>query len=87
MKEGSSKYKGNCGLTTAISYFTTTGHTVSLPLNDSQNYDFVVDIDGSLKKVQVKMTTQKSRGNNTLVDLRNTGGTKGKVYSRIIDSF
>lgn len=46
--------KGNVGLGMAISYFTTKGFCVSLPLNDNQDYDLIVDIDGSLKKVQVK---------------------------------
>lgn len=86
MKIGTNKHKGNCGLTTAISYFTEKGYIVSLPLNDTQEYDFIAEIKGELKKVQVKKTTQKSRYGSTVVDLRNTGGTKGYTYSKVGDS-
>lgn len=50
-----SKKKGDIGVGIAISYLTTIG-SVSIPLTDSQEYDLVVDIDGTLKKVQVKTT-------------------------------
>ena len=33
------KEKGNSGLGMAIAYFTTSGYIVSIPLNDTQDYD------------------------------------------------
>ena len=35
------KEKGNSGLGMAIAYFTTNGYVVSIPLNDTQDYDFL----------------------------------------------
>ena len=49
------KEKGNSGLGMAIAYFSTKGYTVSIPLNDTQDYDLVVEKDGHLKMVQVKL--------------------------------
>lgn len=37
------KEKGNSGLTMAIAYFSTSGYTVSIPLNDTQDYDLVAE--------------------------------------------
>lgn len=48
--------QGSVGLGLAISYFVSKGLIVSLPLNDNQSYDLIVDI-GGLKKVQVKTTS------------------------------
>ena len=53
--------QGSVGLGLAISYFVSKGLIVSLPLNDNQNYDLIVDIDG-LKKIQIKTTRVKRNG-------------------------
>ena len=53
------KQKGNAGLSLAIGYFGSNGYIVSLPLNDTQHYDLIVDIDGVAKRVQVKYTGGK----------------------------
>ena len=55
------KIQGSIGLGQAIAYFVKVGYTVSIPLNDSQDYDLVIEIDGKLYKVQVKTTTVKAR--------------------------
>ena len=87
MKGKNSKQKGNCGLSAAITYFTINNKVVSIPLNDSQDYDFVADVDGSLRKIQVKTTTQRSRKTgHYIVDLRSTGGTKGTTYKKVKES-
>ena len=39
---------GNAGLAMAIAYFGSNGYTVSVPLNDTQDYDLVVDMGGSV---------------------------------------
>jgi PKD repeat protein len=65
-EQRNSKMKGNAGLGIAIAHYTSNGHVVSIPLNDSQNYDLVVDNGMSLKKVQVKTTTFVKNGNYTV---------------------
>lgn len=52
----SRKEIGNAALSMAIAYFGSNGYVVSVPLNDTQDYDLVVDKDGKLQKVQVKGT-------------------------------
>ena len=37
-----SQSQGNVGMGQAISYYTQKGYTVSIPLNDCQEYDLVV---------------------------------------------
>ena len=54
MKFQTNKEKGNAGLAMAIAYFSTNGYTVSIPLNDTQDYDLVIEMDGNLSSVQVK---------------------------------
>jgi hypothetical protein len=55
------KKQGDMGLGSAIFYFTNIGQTVSIPLTDSQDYDLVVDVDNSLKKVQIKSCNFKRK--------------------------
>lgn len=38
MKFSTNKEKGNSGLGIAIAYFSINGYTVSIPLNDTQDY-------------------------------------------------
>lgn len=42
MNFGTNKEKGNSGLGMAIAYFTTNGFVVSIPLNDTQDYDLKI---------------------------------------------
>lgn len=81
MKEDSRKQTGRIGLSKAIDYFTIHGYTVSLPLNDTQYYDLVVEKDTKFYTVQCKAT----KTNNSSIDFRNTGGTKGCVYANSLD--
>jgi len=81
-----SKQKGNIGIGLAISYFCGEGYTVSIPLNDSQDYDLVVDIDGCLNKVQVKYTAQKAPSGNFVVSLRSISGTTKEAYKTVKDT-
>jgi hypothetical protein len=82
----SKKDKGRCGLSLAIAYFGSNGYTVSIPLNDTQDYDLIIDKDDILSRVSVKFTGRKCEENYT-VDLRSCGGSNGaKVYSNFIDS-
>lgn len=69
-----SNQKGDRALGRAISYFTSLGYTVLIPLTDSQPYDLVVDINGTLKKVQVKSA------NKQVVRLRVLSSRAGGKY-------
>lgn len=74
--------QGNIGLGRAIDYFTANAIPVSIPLNDTQKYDLVIDIDGVLKKVQVKTSNCLTENNTYQVQLRNCGGSSGKNLVR-----
>lgn len=58
---------------------------MSIPLNDTQDYDLIVEKDNTLYKVQVKATTRKINGNYS-VSLKSCGGTVGKIYKTVKDS-
>lgn len=72
---------GRMGLTMGINYFTILGYTISLPLNDTQWYDFVAEKDGIFYTVQCKATKTQ----NGIISFRSTGGTKGSVYDNILN--
>lgn len=74
------RQKGKAGLSLGIAYFGTNGYTVSIPLDDTQWYDFIVEKDGIIQTVQCKFTASKD---NT-IDLRSTGGTNGGIYDNVL---
>ncbi len=80
------KEKGNTGLGIAIAYFSSHGYIVSIPLNDTQDYDLVIDKNHTIKKVQVKSTSCKTQYDIYQVSLKSCGGTKGKTYKTLIDT-
>lgn len=80
------KEKGNSGLVAAIAYYGFKGYTISLPLNDTQDYDLIVDNGEKLLKVQVKATGQRSEYGYTIVNVASSGGTSGKVYKTVKDT-
>ena len=86
MKFNSNKEKGNTGLGIAIAYYSANGYTVSIPLNDTQDYDFIVHKDNILKKIQVKATSCKTKYNKYQVALKSCGGTKGGTYKTVVDT-
>ncbi len=86
MKFDTNKEKGNSGLGMAIVYFTTNGYVVSIPLNDTQDYDLVIEKYNKLYTVQVKSTGCKTKYNVYQVALKSCGGTKGKEYKTIVDT-
>ena len=86
MKFTSNKEKGNSGLAVAIGYYGTQGYTVSIPLNDTQDYDLIVDNGEKLLKVQVKATGARTDCGYTTVHLASCGGTSGQVYKTIKDT-
>ena len=80
------KEKGNSSLGIAIAYYASNGYIVSIPLNDTQDYDLIVDKDNLLKKIQVKSSSCKTKYGNYQVALKSCGGTKGETYKTIIDT-
>ena len=54
MKFSTNKEKGNTGLGIAIAYYTSKGYTVSIPLNDTQDYDLIVDKSEKYRNYKVK---------------------------------
>lgn len=86
MEAWESNYKshqGNLGLGAAIAYYTSKCIPVSIPLNDTQGYDLIID-DGDLKRVQIKTTKFKSN-NGYVVQLKNSGGASGRSVIRNFD--
>ena len=77
----SRKQTGRIGLSMAINYFTIKGYTISLPINDTQWYDFVIEKDGIFQTVQCKATGSS----DNVISLRSTGGTKGSTYDFVLD--
>ena len=82
----SRKEIGNAALSMAIAYFGSNGYVVSVPLNDTQDYDLVVDKDGKLQKVQVKGTNRRGTGNAYTIGLRTISGTTRQAYKTVIDT-
>lgn len=80
------KEKGNSSLGIAIAYYSSNGYTVSIPLNDTQDYDLIVDKDNNLIKVQVKSSACKTKYGNYQVALKSCGGTKGNTYKTVIET-
>ena len=81
MNPWNSNYKshqGNVGLGMAIAYYTSICVPVMIPLNDTQKYDLVVELDGKLKKVQIKTTRGKSKSGKYAVQLKHSGGSDNK---------
>ena len=62
------------------------GYTVSIPLNDTQDYDLIVEKNNKLKTVQVKSTGCKTKYGHYQVALKSCGGTKGKTYKTFKDT-
>lgn len=75
-----SKKQGDAGLGVAIAYFCGLGYPVSVPLTDSQDYDLVVEIEGDLKKIQVRTTKYKTKSGSYCVGLRVLGGNAKKNF-------
>ena len=88
--------QGNLGLSRAIHFFVSNGYCVSIPLNDTQGYDLVVEKDGILQRVQVKTSRlnekDKNIGDSIVFNCRttysrNTGSVTHKYNENEIDYF
>ena len=75
------KDKGRAGMALGVAYFGANGYTVSIPLNDTQWYDFIVEKDGIFQTVQCKATGSKDGA----ISLKSSGGTKGVTYDNVLN--
>ena len=73
--------KGRAGMAMAIAYFGANGYTVSIPLNDTQWYDLIVEKNGEFKTVQCKATGSVDNA----ISLRSCGGTNGGAYDNVLN--
>lgn len=80
-------HQGNLGLGRAIAYYTSICVPLMIPLNDTQKYDLVVDIDNILKRVSVKTTQGLNKTDKYyIVQLKNSGGSSGVSKIRSFDN-
>ena len=86
MNFNTNKEKGNAGLSMAIAYFASNGYAVSIPLNDTQDYDLIVDKEGMLQRVQCKATGNRMENGSYELLLASSGGTKGDRYKTLIET-
>lgn len=81
----SPKQKGDLAVAHAIHYYMTNGYEVCLPIGDKKPYDLVTEIEGKLKRIQVKYAGFYNGIGQHKVALRITGGNqswnKAKKYS------
>lgn len=69
--------KGDTAVSQAIATFTKIGYDISIPLTESAPYDLVIDVNGLLKRVQVRYSTSGD------VDLRRIhSNSKGYVVKK-----
>lgn len=74
-KAKNTKQQANVGLGIAIAHYSSLMHTVSIPLNDSQDYDLIVEKADVLYRVQVK-TSQCFRAGKFHIALSMHGGNR-----------
>ena len=77
--------KGNIALGKAINYFTEQGYIVSLPLNDCQCYDIIIEKDGILQTVQIKYTSRQNSSGRYFCGL--LVKSNGTIYYTLKDTF
>jgi hypothetical protein len=80
-----SNTKGNIALGQAIAYFTTNGYVISIPLNDCQWYDLIIEKNNIFQTVQVKYTSIKAKSNNYICSLETTSPSTGKILYSVVD--
>ena len=78
----SRKQTGRVGLSMAINYFTIKGYTVSLPMNDTQWYDLIIEKDGIFETVQCKATGSL----DGKIDFRLTSGKTNTTIGNLIET-
>ena len=78
-----SKKIGNITELKTMLEFAKLGYNVLTPYGDCERYDFVVDINGTLYKMQSKTATSKDNGDTFKINCRSCHRKAGKVIHHI----
>lgn len=84
MKFDTNRERGNAGLAMAIAYYAANGFMVSIPLNDTQDYDLIVDDGTDMFRVQAKFSSVRVPSGKYQFALRSIGGQSGEVYKTVV---
>jgi len=76
------KERGDLAVGQAINFFIKNGYEVCLPIGDKRDYDFIVEKNDKLEKVQVKYVGMYSGSKTCKVGLRTTGGNQSYSYAK-----
>ena len=76
-----SKFKGNLTELQCLAAFTQLGYQVSIPYGDCARYDFIVDINNVLYRVQCKTSHLESEG-AYMFSCRSTAANRSRAASR-----
>lgn len=78
-----SKWKGNIGELKIATEFVKWGITISFPFGDNARYDLIADINGILKKIQIKYTDHSGENDSySCKCVSSKNHTTNKVYDR-----
>jgi hypothetical protein len=72
-------------MSVAIAYYTLNNFNVSIPLTDNQSYDFLIEKDNVIFKVQVKTSSYKTSYGIYNVGLKTCGGNKSGSSMKYLD--
>lgn len=75
------KYKGNLTELLCLAAFTKLGYQISIPYGDHARYDFIVDINNKLYRIQCKTATECAKG-VYVFSCRSTAANRSRVASR-----
>lgn len=56
------------------------GYNVSIPFGDCERYDFIVDVNGKLLKIQCKTAITKDDGASFIINGRSNMRKNGKIH-------
>lgn len=75
------KERGDVAIGHAIAFYLQNGYEVCLPIGDKRRYDFLVEKEGEIRRVQVKYAGLSNR-NKCVAGLRITGGNQSFNYAK-----
>ncbi len=79
------KERGDVAVGKAIAHYLGNGYEVCLPIGDKRHYDFIVEKEGKIERVQVKYAGFSKKKNRCLAGLRITGGNQSYHYAKKYD--
>lgn len=82
-----SKQQGNVGHLLAMSYYASLGWSISNPITDSNDYDFIAeDQEGNLFRIQVKTSRYLSDNGSYVVNLVTSGGNQKEYWRKELNT-